>query len=380
MESLNLSYWEKASFYTSDVLIVGAGIVGLTAAIKLKKEQPKLTVTILERGFLPSGASTKNAGFACFGSLSELIDQEKRCGTTLLHQLIKKRWIGLQKLRLLVGDPRLDLKINGGFELFKPSEAALSEECVSKISHFNDLVRDITNEKYVFNIFNSKIEAFGFEGIDCLIENRLEAQLDPGKMIKALLALASSLDISILNNCTVNNFKEDGNSVSISTTQGDFKSKKLLFCSNAFANLLLPNLELKPGRGQVLITEPIENLKLKGTFHYDKGYYYFRNVGNRVLLGGGRNLDFFTEETHQFGETPLVQNTLLRLLKEVILPKTPFQIDQKWSGIMAFGPELSPIIEEISPNVSCAVRCNGMGIAIGCQTGEEAAEMVLRSL
>lgn len=183
----------------------------------------------------------------------------------------------------------------------------------------------------------------------------------------------------ILNNCTVTHFIEEDNSTTVFTSQGDFKAKKLLFCTNAFANQLFPNLALKPGRGQVVITKTIDNLKLKGTFHYDKGYYYFRNVEDRVLLGGGRNLDFFTEETHQFGETALVQNNLIRLLKEVILPDTTFEIEQKWSGIMAFGPELYPIIEEVKPNIFCAVRCNGMGIAIGSQTGEEAGEMVLRS-
>lgn len=379
MEAPNLSYWEKTNFYTTDIVIVGSGIVGLNAAITIKKKQPKLNVTILERGFLPSGASTKNAGFACFGSISELIEQEKVGGTKLLQELVRKRWEGLQKLRSLVGDDKLDLQINGGFELFKAEEFALKDECVSKISHFNAIVEDITSISDVFSATSSKLKTFGFNDIDCLIENKLEAQLDAGKMIKALVQIAASLGVVILNNCVVNDFKEEENFISVFTSQGKFKVKKLLFCTNAFANQLFSQLSLKPGRGQVLITKPIDNLKLKGTFHYDKGYYYFRNVGNRVLLGGGRNLDFFTEETHQFGETPLVQNTLLRLLKEVILPDTPFEIEQKWSGIMAFGNELSPIVEEVAPHVFCAVRCNGMGIAIGSQTGQEAGELVLRS-
>ena len=42
--------------------------------------------------------------------------------------------------------------------------------------------------------------------------------------------------------------------------------------------------------------------------------------------------------------------------------------------------KLSDNIKEVKPNVFCAVRCNGMGIAIGSQTGQEAGEMILNSL
>ena len=153
-----------------------------------------------------------------------------------------------------------------------------------------------------------------------------------------------------------------------------------MLTTNAFINELLPDIAVKPGRGQVIVTKPIANLKIKGTFHYDKGYYYFRNINNRILLGGGRNLDFKTEETTAFGETELVQNELQKLLSEVILPYTPFEIEHKWSGIMAFGPQLAPIIEEVKPSVFCAVRCNGMGIAIGAHTGQDAAEMIYKQL
>lgn len=375
-----LSYWEQQHFFLADVVIVGSGIVGLNAAIAIKTAQPQLSVLVLERGFLPTGASTKNAGFACFGSISELIEQEKLSGTDGLHQLIGKRWQGLLKLRKLLGDKHLSFYNFGGYELFTPSQTQLANDCVSKISHFNTLINDIVLESDVFGLNNGKIGTFGLNNVNLLIENKLEGQLDPGRMIKSLLALASSLGISVLNNCTVNTILHETSHVVLQTNQGLFKSKKILLCTNAFTKALCPDLALVPGRGQVVVTKPIPNLKLKGTFHYDKGFYYFRNIDNRVLLGGGRHLDFIAEETIDFGETKLVQDSLIHLLKTVILPETDIEIEYKWSGIMAFGPQLSPIIEEIRPNVWCAVRCNGMGIAIGTQTAQDAAEMVLRSL
>lgn len=375
----NLSYWEMKNFFHEDVIIVGAGIVGLNAAIAIKEKNQKIDVLVLERGFLPSGASTKNAGFACFGSISELIEQEKLSGTNGLYELIGRRWKGLLKLRNLLGDDNINYQNYGGYELFKRTERVLAEECVSKISHFNTLIADIVDKKDTYCLSNPKIENFGFNHVDVLVECKLEAQIDPGKMMKGLLLRAASLGVQILSNCKVEAFTTPSK-VALETNQGRFECKKLLVTTNAFVGELLPDLAVVPGRGQVMVTSPINNLKLKGTFHYDKGYYYFRNIDDRILLGGGRNLDFKTEETTEFGKTDSVQNALVELLKEVIIPETDFTIEHQWSGIMAFGPQLAPIIEEVKPNVFCAVRCNGMGVAIGSQTGQEAGELVFNNL
>ncbi len=47
---------------------------------------------------------------------------------------------------------------------------------------------------------------------------------------------------------------------------------------------------------------------------------------------------------------------------------------------MAFGKTLEPLIEEIRPNVFCATRCNGMGVAIGSQIEEDVAKLILKKL
>lgn len=375
----SISYWEKQHFFSYDIIIVGSGIVGLNAAITLKDKSPECTVAILERGFLPSGASTKNAGFACFGSISELIEQEKRCGTPGLQLLIEKRWKGLLKLRKLLGDEAITYQNYGGYELFRKEETELAERSVSKISHFNELIKDVVSRPDTFKVANAKIHNFGFQHIETLIENQLEAQIDTGKMMKSLLRSASEKGILIFNNCKVNEISSNQEEQILNTNHGAFRAKQVLLSNNAFIKELLPDLDVVPGRGQVILTSPIPDLRIKGTFHYDKGYYYFRNIDNRILLGGGRNLDFKTEETSIFGETPIVQLALKTLLKNVILPGIPFEIEQRWSGIMAFGQGLYPIIKELKPGLFCAVRCNGMGVALGSQTGEEAAETMLRA-
>jgi hypothetical protein len=53
-------------------------------------------------------------------------------------------------------------------------------------------------------------------------------------------------------------------------------------------------------------------------------------MGDRILLGGGRNLDFETETTTEFAQTEIIQNRLEQLLKEVILPQQDFKIAHRW--------------------------------------------------
>ena len=110
---MNLSYWEKDTYFSNiDVLIIGSGIVGLTAALELKAANPSRKIIVIERGFLPCGASSKNAGFSCFGSVSELLDDLTKNSEDNVFQIVEKRWKGLQQLRKNLGDQNLELYNN----------------------------------------------------------------------------------------------------------------------------------------------------------------------------------------------------------------------------------------------------------------------------
>ena len=122
---MQLSYWELKNWFSNvDFTIVGSGIVGLHCALHLREKFPKAKILILEKGILPQGASTKNAGFACFGSISEIIDDLKTHSEEEVIQLVKKRVEGLQLLRKRLGDEVLDYKPYGGYELFLKNDEA----------------------------------------------------------------------------------------------------------------------------------------------------------------------------------------------------------------------------------------------------------------
>ena len=370
---MNLSYWETKTWFSAiDYCIIGSGITGLNCALDLKKRFPKARVLILERGILPNGASTKNAGFACFGSMSEILDDLKTHNEEEVVELVKKRVKGLKILRQNLGDTRIGYKEYGGYELFTSEDGNLFEECLSEIPRINSLLKPVFGK----DVFSKEKDEFGFRNIQKkLIFNQFEGQLNTGKMMDALLIKAQSAGIKILNNISVEEFSEAGDSVKIKTDKLEFSVKKMLIATNGFASKLGIE-DVKPARAQVLITKPIKNLEIKGTFHLDKGYYYFRNIDDRILLGGGRNLDFKAEETTEIAQTRLIQNRLEELLKTTILPETQFEIEHRWSGIMGVGKQKKPIVRQLSENIYCGVRLGGMGVAIGSLVGKELSELI----
>lgn len=378
---MQLSYWEHESFFKNiDVAVIGSGIVGLNAAWAIKKQTPHLNVAVLERSFLPYGASTRNAGFACFGSVSELLDDLNSHSWDEVFALVEKRYKGLLRLRENLGDEAIDFHNWGGYEVFGEADESLFEACLNKLETFNSALLEITGQAEVYKQTDAKISQFGLHGITHLIENIAEGQIDTGKMMTSLLKKVRASGVNIINGFPVDSVQEEGTQALIISGDQHISVKNVLITTNAFAKELLPEAAVIPGRAQVLITKPIPDLKIKGTFHYDKGYYYFRNINDRLLLGGGRNLDFKTEETTVFGLTEKVQRRLELLLKENILPDQPFEIDRRWSGIMGLGHSKRTIMQAVSENVFCAVRLGGMGVAIGSLIGEEAAEMVLQKV
>ena len=374
------SFWEQNTWFEHvEFCIAGSGIVGLSAAIQLRRKHPKAKILVLERGVLPDGASTKNAGFACFGSLSEIASDLKTMSEDQVIQLIENRWKGLELLRKNLGDENIDFLNLGGFEIFRPADKLQFEASLEILDSMNTALRSIIPGAPIYSRVDQQIESKGFKGVSGMILNRAESQIDTGKMMLNLIKKAQQLDIQILHGIQVDGFEEHTNLVQLHTSVGKISTRKLLLTTNGFAQQLLPKLDVKPGRAQVLVTSPIPSLKFEGTYHLDEGYFYFRNFGNRVLLGGGRNLDIQGETTYSHQTTDFIQSHLEQLLKTVILPDTDYTIEYRWAGTLGLGVSKNPIIEAISNKVFCAVRMGGMGVAIGSKAGEDLAELASNS-
>lgn len=377
-----LSFWEKESFLNYDFIVIGSGIVGLSTALSIRDRQPEASILILERGILPTGASTKNAGFACIGSLTEILDDLSVMSEDEVLKLVELRLQGLHLLRKRVGDVQLQYKERGSFELISKDES----DALDKIDAVNKLLLPVLKMP-AYSLADDRLDSFGFSRsvVSNMVKNNLEGELHTGSMMRALLRLASIANIEVRTGCNVAEIEETENSVTVAVNHLQlnetvfFKARKLIVCTNAFTSHLFKDEDVKPGRGQVIITDVVDKLPFQGIFHFLKGYYYFREINGRVLFGGGRNLDFEGETSTKFEHNQKILDDLEEKLRTIILPNHSFRVADSWTGIMAFGESKFPIIKTKGDHVFLGVRMGGMGVAIGSKAGELLADLACKS-
>ena len=371
---MQISVWEAESFFASqDVVIIGGGFVGLWSALTLKQRRPHLKVTLVDRGVVPTGASGRNAGFACFGSPTELLHDAEVMGWNALLTLVHMRFSGLQRIQQHFSAQQIGYEQSGGYELMPP--LANKKNWTDQIQDLNTQLQAITGSPQTFSVVAN--DTFGFGNTSFLIKTALEGGLHSGLLLQQLTQQVQALGVQIFTGTAVEHMEQSNRGWTLHTNHHfTLYCSQVLVCTNAFARELLPELEVAPARGQVLLTAPIPNLHWQGTFHAEEGYYYFRNLGNRVLLGGARHTAFEAEATTHMHTTESLQQRLEDYLTHIILPKQSYTIERRWSGIMGMGPVKGPILQQVKPQLYCAVRMSGMGVALAPEVAQQVCTLM----
>jgi len=368
-----LSYWEKDAYLGKyDVAIIGGGIVGMNAALHLRRNASQLKIVIIERASIGTAASSRNAGFACYGSPSEILSDLSEMSSDEVYDLVRRRVKGLYSLRSIVGDHHMKYQRLGGYEIFLDKDSY--QYHLDHMTSLNDALTDIDKDL----VYSRAKVPDSFNYVVGMLSNNWEGQLHPGYMTQRLRFLCQKEGVVILNNLSVNSI-EYGKDQTLICDQGEILSNKVICCTNGFTSKLTDEIDTEPGRNIVLVTSPISNLDIKGCYHYDRGYIYFRNVNNRVLIGGGRNQDSLTERTDTFGSNVIIKKYLVKFLQSHLLHDKSWNIDFEWSGILGFNKTKKPVIKAVEKGIFVASGLGGMGVAIGTLVGQEVANLLLQS-
>jgi gamma-glutamylputrescine oxidase len=360
--------WDKVW----DLIVIGGGITGITTAIHYKKIKPSLSVLVIEA--LPTGnvASTKNAGFACFGSVGELREDLLTLGRERVKELLHYRYEGLQVLKETIEPRLMDYSACGGFELFDRDDSVYFKQNLLVLEEMNDLVWSALGLEKTFSVSRHSINSpYVYPEA---IFNQYEGALNPVKMMDALLDKARNLGIVIRKGTSVEKIHKVPHQIELISKQL-LNYKRLAICTNGMAKEFLPQLDVQMAPNTVAFIEAPRELNWPSCYHMDKGYTYFRMVeGRYIILGGGRHI--LDNKLRDDAASDEIIRTFLENKLSQITGITEVNVKGFWKGYLGVGKERFPILESIGEDIYCGVRLGGMGVAIGSYLGRALAGMM----
>lgn len=335
MKGQQYSYWElvagidkfqvtqpSCSKKEFDIVIVGAGFCGSWLAHFLLKQNPSLTIAIVERDFFNLGASVRNAGFLSCGNLSEWLadSQEFSWEETLLT--LKARIEGIKLIQTELGHQASIF--NCGSVDCDP----ITEEKENLLGRLNQGLQSMGYEPFY------EVKEVNIGGkLKKLPWNRFDSEINPGGLLMKLHQSLRERGVAFYFQTNVNQIGNGEALVQTSEKPFSLKYGYGFVCTNAFARHLSKQTNVEPARGQIILTSELDTPTTHCLGFLRSGYDYFRFIGRRVLVGGGR-LEFKAKEnTDVLDVTPEIRQYLVRLAGEVI-GHSNFTVDYHWSGIM----------------------------------------------
>lgn len=377
----DLSFWERELLpYECDICIAGAGFTALWTTYHLLKTNPGIKILMIEPLTVSRGASSRNAGFLCYGSPSEILEDIAEMGETQALDLVSRRAAGIQMILNLIPSTEADLTMTGGWEYFPPSQSTTYEKIADQLDHLNSKMKTILG----FDCFQLQKT-----GLPSTVKGKLlrilgEGQIQPAKLLRYLTAINTSSGAQILEGFEVQHLEENSKGIRIQCSRGlNIQAKKVLVATNGFFKNIFPKIHhTRPARNVVMLIETDRPIDLHGNYHSDRGYIYFRKIDGKLLIGGGRHWQGEGEFTDKMTVNEHIKGQLLRFVCEEIFPSEKVGCKEiiSWAGIMGVGTDKTPIVEWQSDGIVAAVKLSGMGVALSPIIGKQAAQLLLERL
>ncbi|MDC0980179.1 FAD-binding oxidoreductase [Bdellovibrionales bacterium] len=344
---MSFSYWQdgssKINHPSFDLVVIGGGISGLSAAYWLQKEDPSLKIALLEKNQIASGASGRNAGFITSGSVEHYNRLVERWGEKLAREIwsFSERNLELLKEEFLENldfkkRQQLGFEERGSFSLAS-TESELEElKKTSRLMKKHQIEVELLEEADV----EKRLGVTGFRGG---VKYLHDASINPVELCRWI---AGQFRGDLFEGTEVSRVTQDGEERVVHTNRGEFHTSAVVYAGNGYLPSLDPFFDemVFPTRGQILVTEPVPRF-MEGPCYANFVLDYFRQLeSGEVIIGGFRQLEKVTEVGYSDHITETIQSALYDFLQKHIPHLSGKLVTHRWAGVMGFSADGQPFV------------------------------------
>lgn len=349
----------------SDVLIIGAGVIGLGIARELRRKGIS-KITVLERGEIGRESSYAAAGMLAPNAETDKIDdffhfcnQSNQLYPAFSEELLNETGIDIELERsgtfyLALRDADVE-EIRRRYEWQKNAGLSVERLSAAEIRQAEPFVSPDVREGLFFPN-------------DWQVENR--------RLLTALHKYAELSGITIVSGAEVESLlKSDGKIIGAKTNSGEYFAEKTILTTGAWTSLIaVPGLKLppvKPIRGQILSYKTVKRL----FFHviYSPRGYIVPRLDGKIVAGATVEDAGFENRTTEAGISYICENTA-----EIAPNLANLEISEKWSGLRPFAADGLPILGDLpqAKNLYIATAHYRNGILLTPLTAQIMAEKI----
>lgn len=368
---MSVSIWNDVNkssynYQEVDVIIVGGGVAGLSTAFWLLRENQSLSIALVEKNEIGSGATGRNAGFITCGSVEHFNRLVDKHGPQEALQIWNFSEKNLELLKEnIIGKNAQDLMFEqkGSFSLASTAEEFKELKKTFELMNSLGIEVEILEQKDI----EKRLGCVGFVGG---IKYCNDASVDPIKLLHAIKDLALENEhFNLYENHEVFTIESDSDYRIVKTNKAYFKAKCVVLATNGYSALMNPYFRDKvfPTRGQIMATESIDRF-MEGPCYANFVLDYFRQLpSGEMIIGGFRQLQKDVEIGYSDETSEVIQSALEEFLRQHLPQIGSAKVTHRWTGIMGFSVDGQPLVGSL-PNDNqlfflAGFTAHGLGLA-----------------
>ncbi|MFI1004450.1 NAD(P)/FAD-dependent oxidoreductase [Streptomyces galbus] len=359
----------------ADVVIVGGGYTGLWTAYYLKKADPALRVTVLERSFCGYGASGRNGGWL-YNGIAGRDRYAKLHGHEAAVRLQRAMNATVDEVIAVAAAEGIDADLHRGGVL----EVARTPAQLARLKSFH--THELSYGEDDRELYDATETAARIRVADAVGSSWTPhgARVHPVKLVKGLAAAVEKLGVTIHESTPVTEIRPRH----AVTPYGTVRAPFVLRCTEGFtADLKGQRRTWLPMNSSMIATEPLTDDQWAAIGWEDRAtlgdmahaYMYAQRTADGRIALGGRGVPYrFGSRTDNDGRTqPETVEALRRILTAFFPSLAGVRVEHAWSGVLGV------------PRDWCATvtvdRATGLGWAGGyVGSGVATANLAARTL